>query len=124
MRPTQKNLKIIDSFVVYCVQNLNIKAKKIDLTLSLVQQDSNAPTAGSFNPQTMEISVCIKHRAIADCLRTIAHELTHFSQAEKNIEFPTDDEGLQPLEDEANVMSGRLVRFFGRMHREIYADLK
>lgn len=124
MRPSQKNLKIIESFVVYCVQNLNIKSKKIDLILSLVQQDFSAPTAGSFNPETKEISVCIKHRAIADCLRTIAHELTHYAQAEKNIIFPTDDEGLQPLEDEANLMAGRLVRFFGRMHREIYSDLK
>lgn len=124
MRPSRKNIKIVETFVIYCINNLKIKSKKININLSLVQQDNNAPTAGSFNPETMEISVCIKKRAIADCLRTIAHELTHYAQAERKIEFPLDDEGLQPLEDEANLMAGRLVRFFGRMHREIYADLK
>ena len=60
---------------------------------------------------------------MADIMRTLAHELTHCRQNEQGTDFPFDDEGLQPLEDEANTMSGRLVRFYGRKNRDIYEDL-
>lgn len=61
---------------------------------------------------------------MADCLRTLAHELTHCKQAQAGVVFPNDDEGLQPHEDAANVEAGKLVRFWGRENRVIYEDLK
>ena len=81
------------------------------------------PTAGYFNPETCEVFVAVHNRAIADVMRTLSHELTHCRQHQQGTDFPHDDEGLQPLEDEANTMSGRLVRFYGRKNRDIYADL-
>lgn len=81
------------------------------------------PTAGYCDPHGMTVFVAIKNRAMADCLRTLAHELTHCKQAQRGVVFPNDDEGLQPYENEANVNSGQLVRFWGRKNPEIYADL-
>ena len=81
------------------------------------------PTAGYYDISNNRIFVCAKNRALADTLRTLAHELTHCKQMEDGIVFPEDDEGLQQFEDMANLMSGRLVRFYGRKHREIYSDL-
>ena len=81
------------------------------------------PTAGYFDPSNCRVFVAVHNRAIADIMRTLAHELTHCRQQQQGTEFPNDDEGLQPLENEANEKSGILVRFYGRKHPEIYADL-
>ncbi len=122
MRVTKKNIQLVKTFVAYCAEKLEIENKVIDVELTYKNHQS-APTAGSYDPNTKKIVVCVRNRAMADCFRTLAHELTHLRQQETGTNFPSDDKGLQPLEDEANVMAGRLVRFFGRMHREIYADL-
>lgn len=121
MKITEENIELIKKFVGYCSEKLKINSKEINIVLSDVGQTE--PTAGHFNPNTKKINVTVKNRAIADCLRTISHEMTHFKQLEDGVDFPVDDEGLQPYEDEANVMSGRLVRFFGRENRVIYSDI-
>ena len=120
MKINKRNLDIVSKFVAHCVRELGLR-KDVDIKLSLFQQ--GLPTAGSYDPVNDIINVSIKNRAIADCLRTIAHELTHQKQRESGVVFPNDDEGLQPYEDEANVSSGKLVRFWGRKHPEIYEDL-
>lgn len=120
MIPTPETVKLIEKFIKYCSTKLDFKGP-VNVVLSLKSQEM--PTAGHFDPNTRRIVVSIKNRAIADCLRTLSHELTHLAQLDRGIIFPTDDAGLQPFEDEANVMSGRLVRFFGRENREIYSDL-
>lgn len=123
MEPTKENVDAIVAFVKHCVKEFDLPVHEIKLRLLTTQQQ--AASAGAFNPATMEVFCCIKNRAIADIMRTIAHELTHAKQlVVDKVEFPEDDEGLQPYEDEANSSSGRIVRFWGRKHPEIYADLK
>ena len=122
MQPNRTNVSLVKQFVSYCALHLKIK-KPINITLS-VEKLGDVPTAGHFDPQTREIVVAVKNRAIADCLRTIAHELTHMKQLDNGVVFPTEDADLQPYEDEANIMAGRLVRFFGRDNPEIYGDLE
>jgi hypothetical protein len=121
---TPKNKKIVEEFIRHCKDELGIVSR---FTVKLINRGLEHPTAGTFNPSTSEIFVCCKNRAIADCLRTIAHEMTHLKQLEEmdhDEGFPTSDEELQPLEDMANTYGGRLVRFWGRKNREIYEDLK
>lgn len=120
MKLTKENIEKIKIFAKHCIKELGLKGK-IKITLS--KHQTGMPTAGYFDPETCEVFVAVHNRAIADIMRTLAHELTHCRQQQDGIIFPSDDEGLQPLEDEANTMSGRLVRFWGRSHREIYSDL-
>jgi hypothetical protein len=120
MKLTKENIKLIEQFAKHCIKELELKGK-IKITLS--KHQTGMPTAGYFNPETCEVFVAVHNRAIADVMRTLAHELTHCRQQQQGVVFPNDDEGLQPLENEANVSSGILVRFWGRNHREIYADL-
>ena len=91
--------------------------------IKLSEKQTGLPTAGYFDPETKTVFVAVRNRAMADVMRTLSHELTHCQQLEKGTKFPTDDKGLQPLENEANISSGILVRFYGRKHPEIYADL-
>ena len=122
MELTTKNIKIINDFTLHCRNKLGIKEPEIKIKLLTTSQ--KAPSAGGFNVQTKEVLCCIKNRAVADILRTIAHELTHMKQLlVDKIIFPGDDDGLQEFEDQANASSGKLVRFYGREHPEIYDDL-
>lgn len=119
------NLELLSRFVAHCVEELGLTGQhSIKLSLNAKGIRNTEVSAGGFNPNTNEITVCVKGRAVADILRTVAHELTHAKQLlVDKVEFPEDDEGLQKYEDEANTMAGRLVRFFGRENRAIYSDL-
>ena len=120
MKLTKQNVLIIKQFAMHCIKELGLKGT---IHIKLSKHQTGMPTAGYFDPGTCRVFVAVHNRAIADVMRTLAHELTHCHQQQQGTEFPNDDEGLQPLEDEANMMSGRLVRFYGRKHRDIYADL-
>ena len=120
MKLTKENVATITKFAKHCIKELGLKGK---VKIILAKRQTGMPTAGYFDPNTCEVFVAVHNRAIADVMRTMAHELTHCRQQQQGADFPHDDEGLQPLEDEANTMSGRLVRFYGRKNREIYADL-
>ena len=122
MKINERNLGMLEKFVAHCVKELGLTGE-INIKL-LPSQQEGLPTAGSYDPTSDIVRVSVKNRAIADCLRTIAHELTHKRQRDEGTVFPEDDDGLQPLEDAANVSSGKLVRFWGRSHPEIYSDLK
>lgn len=130
MKTTKENIDIFNRFVKYCSKILGLYG---DVNISLISNPLSSEekhgtgkvTAGSLDINTKTITVCVKNRAIADCLRTCAHELTHLKQLiVDKVDFPEDDDGLQSFEDEANVMSGRLVRFFGRENPEIYSDIQ
>lgn len=120
MKLTKQNVELVTKFAKHCIKELGLKGK---ISIKLSKNQTGMPTAGYFDPNTCEVFVAVHNRAIADVMRTMAHELTHCRQQQQGTNFPNDDEGLQPLEDEANTMSGRLVRYWGREHREIYEDL-
>jgi hypothetical protein len=120
MKLTKHNIEKMKHFAKHCIHELGIKGH---VKIHLSKHQTGMPTAGYYNPEDDTIYVAVHNRAFADVMRTMAHELTHYRQKQQGIDFPTDDEGLQPLEDEANLMSGRLVRFYGRKNRDIYSDL-
>lgn len=120
MKLTKKNIQLITKFAKHCIKELGITTK---VKIKLSKHQTGMPTAGYFDPYNCEVFVAVHNRAIADIMRTLAHELTHCKQKQDGTNFPHDDDGLQPLENEANEKSGILVRFYGRKHPEIYADL-
>lgn len=120
MELSKENVEKIREFCKHCFRELGLKGK---VKIILSRKPTGMPTAGFFIPEECVVGVACHNRAMADIMRTIAHELTHCKQHLDGVVFPEDDEGLQPYEDEANQMSGKLVRFHGRKNRDIYNDL-
>lgn len=110
----------VERFAKHCIKELGIKGP---VRLILAAKQTGMPTAGYFNVGARTVFAAVKNRAMADIMRTIAHELTHCKQLEDGVDFPDDDEGLQPYENMAKTSAGRLVRFYGRKNRQIYSDL-
>ena len=120
MEQNAENLELLKRFLSYVIKELKIESNaKI---VFLFEHDPNYPSAGGYLPSERKVICAAKNRAIADVMRTLAHELTHHRQNELGMIGPEDTDN-QKLEDQANIFAGRLVRWFGRDNREIYADL-
>jgi Zn-dependent peptidase ImmA (M78 family) len=120
MEKTASNLALLKEFTAYVVKSLKIR-QNAEIVF-LFGHDPSYPSAGGYMPGSGKVIVTAKNRAIADIMRTLAHELTHHRQYELGMIGPEDTDNQQ-LEDQANIFAGRLVRWFGREHKEIYADL-
>jgi len=73
---------------------------------------------GAFFPNTEEIWILRGRRVRADWYRTLAHELVHHGQREKNIDLDGTDGSKH--ENEANSLAAVILREWGRRHPEIY----
>lgn len=120
MENTAENIQLIQKFLKYVIRELKIESNAE--IIFLFEHDPNYPSAGGYLPSEKKVICAVRNRAIADVMRTLAHELTHHRQNELGMIGPEDSDN-QKLEDQANIYSGRLVRWFGRENREIYADL-
>ena len=112
----------LQSFGIFCLLifiNTNIWSFQIILNKNK-EMVLNLKSMGSYMPTEHKIWVYTGNRNTADIIRTLAHELVHVKQKE--------DVGMEDLdgttgsehENEANSISGILLRKYGREHPEIY----
>ena len=117
---------IIGVFITYTCEQLGISKPYPKIVLN------NDPafglknkTFGHFNVIENKIVVAGTNRNLADVLRTIAHELTHYYQKESGAingqNINQSGETGSDIENEANAKAGVIMRGFGKMHPEIYA---
>jgi Zn-dependent peptidase ImmA (M78 family) len=102
------------------IQLVKLFSAQYDGIVKVNKSGTNGVEIGSF---FRKVICAVKNRAIADIMRTLAHELAHHKQHELGMIGPKDTDN-QELEDQANVYAGRLVRWFGRENKEIYKDLQ
>lgn len=117
----KSNIKILDQFLPFCAERLELKElPKIKIV------DNNGysleyKSFGGYNPNTKSIVLAIQDRHIADVLRTLAHELTHYKQdMDGQLEDPNAGETGSDQENEANSQAGIIMRDFGRANPKIY----
>jgi len=119
----QERISIYKDFLKYCYGELNIKqSPRIKIT-----RDKNFVkfnfSFGGYYPQEKAIVVYDNNRNLADCLRTLAHELIHHSQNERGVLKPDSGKDGSPEENEANSKAGVLLRSYGRQHPVIYENV-
>jgi len=118
----QQRISIYKDFLKFCYGELNIKhAPRIKIT-----RDKNFVkinySFGGYYPQEKAIVVYDNNRNLADCLRTLAHELVHHSQNEKGSLKPESGKDGSEHENEANSKAGIILRSYGRQHPIIYEN--
>lgn len=116
-----KDIRIISEFVNFAKEFLVISNNDVKVELAF-ERTPDIKTTAYYNIQTNLIKVYVKDRAVIDIIRSIGHELEHCKQ---NIEGRLtnalkDGEDGSELENEANAISGILVRKFGKLHPELY----
>lgn len=113
---------MMDSFVSFASDKLGL------LSIPKIQYKDNddhdcQPSFGGYNPESHEIVISTKNRHPMDVFRTLAHELVHHKQNEDGRIKDVAKEGStgSPIEDEANSMAGRLMRWFGKANPDKFA---
>jgi RNA polymerase sigma factor (sigma-70 family) len=116
------NEEILQDFVEFCVKELKIE----QMPRVKLRKDPQWPavhkTFGRYNDESKTLEVSWGQRHIMDVLRTVAHELTHKHQHEREGEQMGPDAGEtgSPYENEANARAGVLMRDYGRLHPEYF----
>ena len=111
----EDNLKeIVREFGAFIVKKLKIN---VPFKIQLTTNRDGLKTYAHYSPAEGIIKVYTKGRAVADVLRSIAHEMVHHNQNQNgkltnDPKNPIPDIG-GPIEDEANAVAGQLVKEFG-----------
>ena len=120
---TPTDEEILQDFIHFCVAELKIQQMP---TIKL-RRDPQWPvvhaTFGRYINDKHLLEVAWGSRHIMDVLRTVAHELTHKHQHERDGQRmgATAGETGSPWENEANARAGILMRDYARMHPEYFA---
>lgn len=110
--PDDEVLKMLVQFIELSAVRIGIpKEQLISVTLLSVPTDEPI-TTGAFNTQDKTIRVIAQNRNMIDYARTIAHEMTHLKQLLDGELVGDIPEVGGEIEDEANAMSGRIVKSY------------
>jgi hypothetical protein len=109
---------ILKAFVDFCVKELKIE----QMPAIKLRRDPEWPkrhrTFGRYSNDDQRLEVAWGNRHIMDVLRTVAHELTHKRQHEREDVPPSAGETGSEYENEANARAGVLMRDWARLHPE------
>jgi len=114
---------ILRDFIRFCVKELKIEQMPRVRLRKDPQWSQVHKTFGRYNDDANTLEVAWGQRHIMDVLRTVAHELTHKHQHEREGEQMGADAGEtgSPYENEANARAGVLMRDYGRLHPEYFS---
>lgn len=116
----QEKIAIIKDFISYCQSNLKIN----DLpNIEFTEDNSwakNSRSFGHYVPNNNSLMVYIGNRNLADILRTLSHELVHHRQKELGMLKGDSGKAGSTIENQANSISGILMRKYGQMNELIY----
>ena len=120
--PEPTDEEILTDFIDFCAKELKIDA----LPTIKLRRDPQWPvvnkTFGRYRNDRKMLEVAWGNRHIMDVLRTVAHELTHRHQHERDGEQMGPDAGEtgSPWENEANARAGVLMRDYARLHPDYF----
>jgi hypothetical protein len=112
--------EIVQDFVEFCADQLGLEREPNLRIKRDPEWSKRAKTFGRYNPGTNQLEVSLSNRHIMDILRTIAHELTHQHQHEREDVPDHAGETGSEWENEANARAGILMRDYGHSHPELF----
>lgn len=113
--------KILLDFIRFAAKDLELNSlPKFDFVFDSAEAMERR-SFGGYAPGDEHITVTVSNRHIMDVLRTLAHELVHYSQDLKK-ELEDDDAGAtgSPQENEANAQAAIVMRNWGKKHPEYF----
>lgn len=112
---------ILRDFIEFCFKELKLN----ELPVIKLRKDPQWPvvnkTFGRYNDGKKLLEVAWGSRHIMDVLRTVAHELTHKHQHERETMPASAGETGSEYENEANARAGILMRDYARLHPEYFS---
>lgn len=111
---------VLKDFIEFCVKELKIKEMPTVKLRRDPQWSVRNRTFGRYIDEAHLLEVAFGQRHIMDVLRTVAHELTHKHQHERETVPADAGETGSQFENEANARAGVLMRDYGQLHPELF----
>ena len=105
----------LDDFVQFACDHLKLQDTP---KIMLVQIRDDNMTTANYCPNSKNIKVYAKGRALFDVARSIAHELVHHKQNVNGEEL--NGETGSDCENEANATAGQIIRLYGKKNPDFY----
>ena len=105
----------LDDFVQFACDHLKLQDTP---KIMLVQVRDDNMTTANYCPNSKNIKVYAKGRALFDVARSIAHELVHHKQNVNGEEL--NGETGSDCENEANATAGKIIRLYGKKNPDFY----
>ena len=121
-----EQMRLAGEFILFCANHLPIEG---DFEVHMVnsREPHGITTTALYEVGRNTCKVYCRNRALADSLRSIAHEMTHMMQDQIGIlKGPIRDAGGFH-EDQANAKAGELIKLFAKSkegRKRIYESLK
>ena len=109
----------MDDFVKFSSDYLKLKDKP---NINFVKEKQEDMSSACYKPGDKSITVLSKGRRFMDIARSVAHELVHQRQHERDGADKLDGSTGSPHEDEANAIAGRIIRNYGKDNPELYTE--
>jgi len=121
--PELSDEEILKDFIDFCAKELKIDQLPVIKLRKDPQWSVVNKTFGRYINDKHLLEVAWGQRHIMDILRTVAHELTHRHQHERDGDRMGPDAGEtgSPYENEANARAGILMRDYARLHPDYFA---
>lgn len=116
---TEKNIK---DFVNFCIDWLDLDNAPEVNTVYDKKWSADKRTFGQFNAREGKITVNISGRHPVDAMRTIAHELVHYAQSEKESLPPGAGETGSRWENDANATAGQIMRDYVDVNPSAFSE--
>lgn len=112
-----EQLKLAGEFILFCADSLPIEGD-FEVHLAHSREPHGITTTAVYEVGNNCCRVYAKNRALADVLRSVAHEMTHMMQDQIGIiKGPIRDAGGFH-EDQANAKAGELIKLFAKSRPE------
>jgi len=110
---TPEKIKLMGEFILFCADSLPIKGL-FEVHVVNSRKPHGITTTALYEVGNNCCKVYGKNRALADVMRSVAHEMTHMMQDQIGIlKGPIRDAGGFH-EDQANAKAGELIKLFAK----------
>jgi hypothetical protein len=110
---SEDKARLAGEFCLFCADELPIED---DFNIYMVseREPHNITTTAVYEVGNNLCKIYCKGRALADCLRSMAHEMTHMMQDEMGLLVGNIKDAGGFHEDQANARAGELIKLFAK----------
>ena len=114
---SEEKIKLAGEFCLFCADNLPIE-NEFKIFMVADRKPHNIATTAVYEVGNNCCRIYCKNRALADCLRSIAHEMTHMMQDEMGLIKGKVRDAGGFHEDQANSKAGELIKLFAKSKKD------
>lgn len=115
----QEHEEQLRDFIKWCVRKLKIRQALPKIRFQDAKEGPDQHRTGYYDDNDDIMWIYTGNRNLIDIMRTVAHELVHSKQHEDNRVHGDQSYPGSPMEQEADVVAGYLMKLYGKKNPEI-----